>query len=431
MTKGMNIIEKILARASGKSRVVPGDLIWVNVDIAMIHDSSGPRRFKDSFRELGNRFFDPDKVVVITEHFNPPANERHASIQKLTREWVKENNLKNFYDLEGVCHQVLREKGYVLPGKVITGADSHTCTGGALGALAIGIGSTDMLGVLVTGKTWIRVPETIKVIFSGKMTYPVMAKDLILKLINKLGHDGATYKALEFSGSAIKEMPIDERLVLTNMSIECGAKTGIIEADEKVFDYVNKVSTPDQYEVIKSDNDAAYQEILELDANGIEPMIAMPHMVDNCLPVSEVKKIPIDQAYIGSCTGGKYTDLVAAASILKDRKVAPGVRLMVAPASREVYLRVIEEGILKVLVESGARLLPNSCGACAGLHSGLLAAGERCISSTNRNFKGRMGHNDSEVYLASPATVAASAVAGKITDPREFIGGGDRLVQNN
>jgi len=423
MSKGATIIEKIIAKAASRKSVEPNELVWLEVDLAMLTDTS-PRRFIQKFKKHDLKVFAPDKVAIILDHFNPPSNQKHAEIIKIARDWARAENIKNLFDLKGVCHQILYENALVLPGTVVVGADSHTCTGGAMGAMAIGVGTTDLLGVLITGKTWVRVPETIKVEVSGELNFPIMAKDLILQVIKDLGSDGALYKVLEFQGSAIEKMNLDERRVLCNMSVEAGAKTGIIEADKKVTDHISRITKDAKYNIYKSDPDANYCRTLTYKAEALSSMVAFPHAVDSSQPTSNLKKIKINQVYIGSCTGAKYTDLVVAAKILKDNKISSEVRLLVAPASKKVLERSIKDGILSILLKSGASILPTSCGACAGIQNGLMAAGERCISTTNRNFQGRMGSPDSELYLASPATAAASAITGYITDPRAFLKGG-------
>lgn len=416
---GLTISEKILARASGKETVNPGEMIWVNVDMALMQDSSGPRRIADNLEKLGVGVRDPERITIVSDHFVPPSNETEAQIQIVTRQWVKKYGIKRFHELEGICHIVPIEKGYVKPGILMVGGDSHSCTGGAMGAFVVAFGSTDMLGVLVTGRTWLRVPESIKVVWQGHLPAGVFAKDMILANLKQLGSAGATYKVLEFSGETINELSLDERLILTNMSIEMGAKTGIIEPDEKVFKYLEKRAS--EYQPLFSDPDANYCQVYINNAEELQPLVALPHSPDNVVAVNSIEPISIDQALIGGCTGGKYHDLLTAATILKGNKIASDVRLLIAPASREVIQRAGADGTLQALLEAGATLLPSVCGPCAGLSMGILADGERCISSTNRNFQGRMGSSSSEIYLASAATVAASALTGRITDPREFI----------
>ncbi|MDN5347694.1 MAG: 3-isopropylmalate/(R)-2-methylmalate dehydratase large subunit [Clostridia bacterium] len=419
----MTITEKILASAAGKEKVAPGEIVTVKVDLAMMTDIIGPRiEIAERLKELGARVWDPEKVVVVSDHYTPPATARQADIVKFTREWAQSQGIQRYHEYEGACHQILAEKGYIKPGMVAVGTDSHTCMGGAVGAFATGIGSTEMLGVLVTGEIWFKVPATIKVIWEGKPGAGVMAKDLILKTCGVIGHAGATYRALEFTGPAINALPMDERWCIANMAVEMGAKNGIIEADEVTAAFFQKIGV-DEGKHFSSDPDAAYLQIIRLDAGQLEPQVACPPAVDQVHPIREVAGERIDQAYVGSCTGGRLNDLKAVAKILEGRKVAKNVRLLVSPASRDVYLEALKAGLLETIAAAGGVILAPTCGACVGAHSGLLAAGERCISATNRNFVGRMGSPQAEVYLASPATVAASAIEGRIADPRPYLEG--------
>jgi len=416
----MNIIEKILARASEKQQVYSGEIVEANIDVAMTHDLTGPLAIK-SFREIGaKKVWDNNKVVVILDHLIPASSVISAGLHKIVRNFAEEQNIKNFYDVGrgGVCHQVMPEKGYVRPGDVIVGSDSHTCTYGAFGAFATGIGSTELAAVFATGKLWFRVPEVIKVDVTGKFQNLVTAKDLTLNIVGKIGADGAIYKGLEFGGSTIRDMSIDGRMVLANMAVEMGAKAGIIEPDQKTLDYVN-ARTNKPFNPVKSDADAAYEKVVDVDVSDLEPQVAVPHSVDNVKPVSAVEDVPVNQAFIGSCTNGRLEDLRSAAQILKGKKIARGIRLVVIPASQEIYLNALNEGLIKTFMESGATVGNPNCGPCLGGHMGILAEGEVCISTSNRNFVGRMGSTKSFVYLASPETVAASAITGKITDPRK------------
>ncbi len=415
----MNIIEKILADASGKQQVSPGEIVEANIDAAMIHDLTGPLAIK-SFREIGaKKVWDNNKVIVILDHLVPASSIISANLHRIVRNFAEEQNIRNFYDVGrgGVCHQVMPEKGHVRPGEVIVGADSHTCTYGAFGAFATGIGSTEMAAVFVTGKLWFRVPEVIKVNVTGELPKMVTAKDVTLNIVGRIGADGAIYKGLEFGGSTIRDMSVDGRMVLCNMAVEMGAKAGIIEPDQKTLEYV-KARTDKPFKSIKSDPDAAYKQVVDVDVSALEPQVAVPHSVDNVKPVSEVDGVEVDQAFIGSCTNGRLEDLRSAAQILKGKKIARGVRLVVIPASQEIYLNALKEGLIKTFMDAGATIGNPNCGPCLGGHMGILAEGEVCISSSNRNFVGRMGSSKSFVYLASPATVAASAVKGKIIDPR-------------
>ncbi|MGD9130668.1 MAG: homoaconitase large subunit [Candidatus Bathyarchaeota archaeon] len=415
----MNIIEKILAKASNKKQVSPDDIVEANIDVAMTHDLTGPLAIK-SFNEIGaKKVWDSNKIVVILDHLVPASSIISAGLHKTVRNFVEEQGIKNFYDVGrgGVCHQVMPEKGHIRPGDVIVGSDSHTCTYGAFGAFATGIGSTEMAAVFATGKLWFRVPEVIKVNVTGKLPKMVTPKDVTLNIVGRIGADGAIYKGLEFGGSTIRNMSVDGRMVLSNMAVEMGAKAGIIEPDQKTLDYV-KARTDKPFKPVKSDLDSTYEKVVDVDVSDLEPQVAVPHSVDNVKPVSEVDDTEVDQAFIGSCTNGRLEDLRSAANILKGKKIARGVRLVVIPASQEIYLDALNEGLIKTFMDAGATVGNPNCGPCLGGHMGILAEGEACISSSNRNFVGRMGSSKSFVYLASPATVAASAIKGKITDPR-------------
>lgn len=416
----LNIVEKILARASGEKEVSPGQIIDAKVDKAMMHDLTGPRVI-DSFREIGvKRVWDPERIIVVFDHDVPPSTIKAAELQKKVRNFVREQGIKYFYDIGrgGVCHVVMLEKGHVKPGELIVGADSHTVTYGALGAFATGVGATDMAAVLATGSIWLRVPETLKFEVSGKLQKRVYAKDLILHIIGMIGAEGANYKAMLFSGQTIRDLGIDGRATICNMSIEAGAKAGIIEPDEKTIKYV-KERAGEPITPIRSDEDAEFTKVYEIDASRLEPQVAIPPSVDNVKPVSEVGGIEIQQGFIGTCTNGRLDDLRAAAEILKGRRVKDGVRLVIIPGSQEVYDRALKEGLIEIFIKAGAIVCGPGCGPCIGISRGVLADDEVCISSANRNFVGRMGSPKSKVYLASPATVAASAIKGKITDPRE------------
>ena len=420
---GMTMSEKILARAAGKSETKAGEIVWAGVDRALLDDILGPRvEIAEKLLEFGGRVRDPDRVVVISDHYTPPANATQAEIVKFTREWAKDQGIDNYHEFVGPCHQIMAESGYIRPGTVVLGTDSHTCMGGALGAFASGVGSTEMLGILLTGQTWLRVPETIRITWCGSLATGVMAKDISLKTIGQVGHAGATYKAIEYTGDTIDSLPLDERLAITNMAVEMGAKVGLMAPDQKVMDYLAELGVPeaDCFRFF-SDPDAAYSLCLTFSTDNLEPQVACPHEVDKVAGIHEVPGQKIDQAYIGSCTGGRLTDLRAAATVLKGRKVKKGVRLLVSPASQDIWCRAAAEGILSTLAEAGAVILAPTCGVCVGLHSGAIGAGEVCISSTNRNFLGRMGSSRADIYLASPMTVAASAVAGQISDPRDFL----------
>jgi 3-isopropylmalate/(R)-2-methylmalate dehydratase large subunit len=408
--------EKILGRASNQE-VAPGDIIDGAVDLAMSHENTAA--ISGKFKSIGvPRVWDPTKIVVPIDHCAPAANEDYAKNHKIIREFVKEQNITNFYDIKaGVCHQVLPEKGHVKPGMLIVGSDSHTPTYGAFGAFATGIGRTEMAAVYATGKIWLRVPESFKIVVEGKLPDKVSAKDVILYIIGDLRADGANYKAVEFCGDTVEHMTVGERMVLCNMSAEMGAKAGMVPFDDTTRTYLDE-RTDRMYTVLNPDRDAIYEKVVNVNVSNLEPQVACPHTVDNVRPVSKVEGTPVNQAVLGTCTNGRVEDLAAAASLLKGKKIADTVRLIVIPASTEVYMEAVKNGVILDLVKAGAVVCNPNCGPCLGAHQGALAPGEVCISTSNRNFKGRMGCKDAEIYLASPATVAASALAGKITDPR-------------
>ena len=416
----MNITEKILAKASGKNTVHPGEIVDANVDMVMVHDLTGPLAV-EAFKKIGaEKVWDNQKVVVILDHQVPAESIKAAELHKTMRQFAKDQKLR-IYDVGrgGICHQVMPEKGHVVPGTVIVGADSHTCTYGAFGAFATGIGSTEAAAVFATGKIWLKVPEAIKINVTGKFKKYVTAKDLVLNIIGKLGVDGAIYKSAEFTGPAIKEMSIAGRMTICNMAVEMGAKNGIVAPDETTSKFLQgRVKTLPDFAVLKSDKDSAYEKTIEFNVADLEPQVACPSSVDNVKPISEVGNVPIEQAFIGSCTNGRIEDLRLAAQILKGKKIKDGVRTLVIPASQEVYKQALAEGLVEIFTDAGALVCGSACGPCLGGHIGLLAAGETCVSASNRNFIGRMGSTQASVYLASPATVAASAVTGKITDPR-------------
>jgi len=410
--------EKILAKASGSKESEAGEIIMANIDVAMTHDLTGPLSV-ESFEKIGvQKVWDPEKIVIVFDHQVPADSIDAANNHMIMRKFVEEQGIRNFYDVrEGVCHQVLPEKGHVVPGEVVVGTDSHTCTHGALGAFATGIGSTDMAMVFATGKLWFKVPETIKFDITGKLQENVFAKDVVLDIIGKIGADGATYKACEFGGETTRDMTISDRMVLCNMAIEMGGKTGLVEPDQKTINYLKGRSTK-PYEIMKTDNNASSLETMHINVNELEPQIACPHNVDNVKPVSEVEGTHIDQVFLGSCTNGRLSDLRTAAKIIKGKDVSKNVRMLVIPASREVYTKAMDEGLLRTFVDSGALVCNPCCGPCLGGHIGLVGPGEVSLSTSNRNFKGRQGSPDAEVYLSSAAVAAASAITGKITDPR-------------
>jgi len=379
-------------------------------------------RIADIYEELGvDRVWDPKKIVALIDHWTPAPSIDAAVIHVTCRRFVEKYGVENWLDMrEGICHVVLPEKGFVKPGDLVVGSDSHTTTYGAVGAFATGIGATDMAIVLATGELWFRVPSTVKFNITGKLQPLVMGKDIILHIIGEIGVDGATYKAMEFSGEVVRELSMDGRFTLCNMAVEAGGKAGIIEPDEKTIEWVKaRVSQP--FNPVMNDTDAEYEEVIDVDVSGLEPQVAKPPSPQNTVPVSEVEGTKIDQAFVGSCTNGRLEDLRVAAKILKGRKVARNVRAIIIPASKETYLAAMREGLIETFLEAGCVVCNPTCGPCIGAHLGLLAPGEVCISSSNRNFVGRMGSKDAWIYLASPATVAASAVTGEITDPRSLV----------
>ncbi len=419
----MNITEKILAKASGKQVVHSGEIVDANVDMIMVHDLTGPLAV-EAFKKIGiQKVWDNQKAVVILDHQVPAESVKAAELHKTMRQFAKDQKIR-IYDIGrgGICHQVMPEKGHVVPGTVIVGADSHTCTYGAFGAFATGIGSTEAAGVFATGKIWLKVPEAIKINVTGEFQKYVTPKDLILSIIGRMGVDGATYKSTEFTGSTIKSMSIAGRMTLCNMAVEMGAKNCIIEPDETTRKFLEgRISKAlPSFESLKSDKDAVYERTVEFAVSKMEPQIACPSSVDNVKPVSEAGNVPIEQAFIGSCTNGRIEDLRLAAQVLKGKRVKDNVRTLVIPASQEVYKQALTEGLLEIFTDAGAIVCGSACGPCLGGHIGLLAADEVCVSTSNRNFIGRMGSTKASVYLASPATVAASAVTGKITDPRKL-----------
>lgn len=415
------ITEKILAEAGGVKRVSPGDIVNAKIDVALTHDAlCGP--VANEFRKLGlKEVWDRSKIVVTPDHFIPAKDIEAANLYLEMEKFVREYGIQNYYPIgnHGICHVMLPEEGFARPGIVIVGTDSHTCTHGAVGAFATGIGTTEMAAVFATGKCWFRVPETIKFNITGRLKRHVYAKDVILNIIGRIGVDGALYMAMEFDGDTVKNLSMDERFVLCNMAIEAGAKNGIINPDEKTINYVeSRTNTP--FKIFKSDENAVYREIIPIEANKIEPTVAEPYLPSNIRSARELNNVEIDQAFIGSCTGGRYSDLKIAARILKNRRVASNVRLIIIPATQKIYLKALENGLIKIFIKAGASVSTPTCGPCIGGHMGVLGKGEVAIASTNRNFKGRMGDATSKVYLASPATVAASAVTGRITDPRDL-----------
>jgi len=417
----MTITEKILADHAGKEHVTPGEIVEVKVDLALANDITAPLAIK-VFREMGaDRVFDPSKVALIQDHFVPNKDIESAEQARVMREFAREQGVVNFYELgdSGIEHVLLPEKGLVLPGDLVIGADSHTCTYGALGAFSTGVGSTDLAGVLATGEIWLKVPSTIKVVYQGQLRKWVQGKDLVLYTIGVLGVEGARYRTLEFSGPAIQSLSMEGRLTMANMAVEAGAKNGIVPPDEITRAYVAERSR--RLGVFyESDPDAEYERVITFHVEDIEPQVACPHSPDNTKPVSEVRDMRIDQAFVGSCTNGRIEDLRSAAQVLTGRKVHEGVRLIVIPGSRDVYRQALSEGLFDIFLDAGAVIGPPTCGPCLGGHMGVLASGEKAVSTSNRNFVARMGHPKSEVYLANPAVAAASAVLGRVGRPDEI-----------
>jgi methanogen homoaconitase large subunit len=410
------ISEKILSRASGKPAFADNFII-ADIDYAMAHDGTSVLATK-AFKEMGaQKVWDPERIIIPFDHIAPANNENAAKLQKNIRQWIKEQGITNFFDVgEGICHQVLPEQGFAMPGKLIIGADSHSCTYGAFGAFATGVGATDMAEIFATGKLWLRVPQTIRINVDGKLAKGVSAKDMTLFTIKKVGANGANYKAIEYYGQTISDLSIPQRMTLCNMSIEMGAKTGIVPPDEKTFKCLEGIAR-DKYTPVYADEDAKYCKEFNFDAQDLEPQIAIPHEVDNVKDVGTVAGTPLDQVFIGSCTNGRFEDLKIVANILDGKKVK--VRTIVLPASRSVLINATESGIIATLLRSGVIIAPPGCGPCLGAHMGVICEGETCLSTSNRNFKGRMGAGGL-IYLSSPETAAASALKGVIADPREF-----------
>lgn len=415
---GMTMTQRILAAHAGLESVESGQLILVNLDLVLGNDITSPVAIKE-FSKLGtDGIFDKNKVTMVMDHFAPNKDIKAAEQCKMCRDFCNEKDIKNFFDVGemGIEHALLPEKGLVIAGDAVIGADSHTCTYGALGAFSTGVGSTDMACGMAIGKAWFKVPSAIKFVLKGKLNKYVSGKDVILHIIGKIGVDGALYKSMEFTGEGLSSLTMSDRLCISNMAIEAGAKNGIFEVDDITLEYIKEHSerTPVIY---KADEDAEYDEVIEINLSEIKPTVAFPHLPENAKTFDEIGEVKIDQAVIGSCTNGRLEDLITAAEILKGRKVAKNVRVIVIPATQKIYLEAMEMGILKIFIESGAVVSTPTCGPCLGGYMGILAKGERAVATTNRNFVGRMGHTESEVYLASPAVAAASAVTGYLTDP--------------
>jgi 3-isopropylmalate/(R)-2-methylmalate dehydratase large subunit len=418
---GMTIVEKIMAAHAGIKNIKPGQLIEARVDKVLANDITAPIAIKQ-FKELGvKKVFDRERIILVPDHFSPNKDIASAEQCKVLRDFAREQSLTNYFDVGrmGVEHALLPEQGLVLPGEIIVGADSHTCTHGALGAFATGVGSTDVAAAMATGELWFKVPETIKFVYSGKLKSWVTAKDLILYTIGDIGVDGSLYKAMEFTGDTIDELSIEARLTIANMAIEAGGKCGIFNPDKKTFDYI-KEATSSEYTAVYSDEDADYAEVKQYDAESIEPQVAFPHSPANTRPVSQARDIKVDQSIIGSCTNGRIEDLRVAAQVLRGRKTSRNVRLIIIPATQKIYRQAMEEGLFDIFLDAEAAISTPTCGPCLGGYMGILAKGEVAIATTNRNFVGRMGHPESSVYLSSPAIAAASAVLGHIASPDDL-----------
>jgi len=411
--------EKVLAKKAGLVSVVPGQIVEVAPDVALSHDNAAP--IYSTFKKMGGqKVVDPEMIVIILDHATPAPTTKHAENHRVIRELVQEQGISHFYDVgRGVCHQVLVEEGFALPGELVLGSDSHTPHAGVMGAMGVGIGRGEMASVWAVGTLWLRVPETLKIVVRGKLPKWVTSKDLALKLIGDLGADGALYRSVELHGETIEALTISQRSVLPNMMAEMGAKNSYIPPDEKTFRYLDRRAKR-SYKPVYPDQDAEYSQIVEFDAEVIEPLVACPHTVDNVKPLSEVSGIKINQAFLGTCTNGRFEDLAVAAEVIKGKRIAPGIRFIVIPASSEIYLDALRAGHLETLVEAGAVIESPGCGPCMGNHMGVPAVGEVSISTANRNFRGRMGTKESETYLANPAVVAASAVAGEIIHPKDL-----------
>jgi 3-isopropylmalate/(R)-2-methylmalate dehydratase large subunit len=419
---GMTITEKILARAAGVDKVVPGQLVDAQIDVVMCHDVTTPPAISMLAAKGIDRVFDPDKLVVTPDHFQPAKDVQSAELHKRLDEWARRHNIKHYYKLgrAGVCHALLPEQGHIRPGEVIVGGDSHTCTYGALAAFSTGVGSTDLAAAIATGKLWFKVPASMRFVLNGSLSPGVYSKDVILAVIGRIGTDGALYRAMEFVGPALAQMSMEARMTITNMAIEAGAKNGVIPFDDTTEAFLRThLKENVAYTVFESDPDAEYLATEVFDCSKLEPMVALPHLPSNAVPITECAGKAMDQAYLGSCTNGRIEDLRIAAKIMKGKQVA--IRTLIVPSTPEVWKQAQDEGLFNIFYDAGCVISAPTCGACLGGFMGVLAAGDKCASTTNRNFVGRMGHPKSEVYLASPATAAASAVEGKLADPRPYL----------
>ena len=419
---GMTITEKILARAAGKEMVSAGEVINAKVDIVLFIDVTGPPAASMLAEKGMDKVFDEGKIIVTPDHFQPAKDIKSAELHKRLDEWAKRHKIKHYYKIgkAGVCHALLPEQGHIRPGEVIIGPDSHTCTYGAFGAFSTGVGSTDLAAAIATGELWFKVPASMKFILNGSLGAGVYSKDVILAVISRIGVDGALYKAMEFVGPALADMSMEARMTMTNMAIEAGGKNGIIGYDDVTKQYLDEhLKEATEYTVYESDEDAEYVQVEEFDCSAIEPMVALPHLPSGGVPIGECAGKAMDQAYIGSCTNGRIEDLRIAAKIMKGKQAS--IRTIVVPATPTIWKQAKDEGLFDIFYEAGCVISAPTCGACLGGFMGVLAAGEKCVSTTNRNFVGRMGHPESEVYLASPATAAASAIEGKLANPRKFL----------
>ena len=417
------LAQKLIAEASEQKNVAVGDVVICNVSLAMIHDSGGPRRVKPILEKLNRKVWDANRVVVVTDHYVPAFDDETRAIQKLTRDWVYDQEIKNFYQEQGICHVVVPENGHIVPGMFCVGGDSHSPTGGAFGAYMFGVGATEMAGVLATGEIWVKVPETIMIEWRNSLAPLVTAKDMMLMTCRSIGLGGGRYQAIQYAGQAVYNLSMQERMTMSNMAAELGAQAGLIAPDEITAEYINNAggTLPEDWHSYRIETPDSDGEVLRFDAASLAPQIAAPHSPANADDAEAFKKIPLDIAYIGACTGAKYVDLKAAAKVLRGRSVATGVTLKVAPASLLDQKKAAADGTMQILEEAGAQFLPTSCGICAGYGTDRLLEGQVCLSSTARNFRGRMGAANSKVYLASPYTVAASAITGEMTDPRHLM----------